>query len=101
MRLSANTAVDLAVVMKENIVGILSHMNRGLNESTNHRPLREKQRIVRGLKAVIALVGPAIAGFSPQVRRWPRREAEFLTRVPDHDDASKRTRHAGSPGRDA
>lgn len=67
-RRQTKNSVDLAVVMKESIVGILSHMNRGLNESTNHRPLREKQRIIRSLQEVTRLVGPAIAGFSPQVK---------------------------------
>ena len=43
-------------------------MNRGLNESTAHRPLRDKQRIIRSLAAVTLRVGPSIAGFSPQVR---------------------------------
>ncbi len=60
-------AVDIGVVLKDSIVGILSHMNRGLNESASQRPLRDKQRIVRALAAVTDRVGPGIAGFSPQI----------------------------------
>lgn len=66
---NAQSSVDLAVVLKESIVGILSLMNRGLNESTAHRPIRQKEKIIRSLSVVTATVGPAIAGFSPQVSR--------------------------------
>ncbi|KAM0756274.1 hypothetical protein T439DRAFT_320977 [Meredithblackwellia eburnea MCA 4105] len=66
-RRKTTNPIDLAIVMKENIVGILSHMNRGLNETSTHRPTHEKQRIIRSLQAVTQQVGPAIAGFSPQI----------------------------------
>lgn len=59
--------IDLGAVLKLSIVGILASMNQGLKESTAHRPLHYKQQIVRGLSAVIERVGPAIAGYSPQV----------------------------------
>lgn len=55
-------------VLQDSIVGILSLMNRGLLESTAHRPLREKQRIIRSLDKVMEYLGTIIAGFSPQVR---------------------------------
>lgn len=42
-------------------------MNRGLNEAAAHKPLREKQRIIRSLDKVMEYLGTAIAGFSPQV----------------------------------
>lgn len=54
-------------VLKDGIVGILSYMNRGLNEVAAHKPLREKQRIIRSLDKVMEYLGTAIAGFSPQV----------------------------------
>lgn len=68
---SGQSAVDLGVVLKESIVGILSLMNRGLNESTAHRPLQQKEKIIQSLSVVTETVGPAIAGFSPQVRALP------------------------------
>lgn len=66
-----SSKVDLGNVLKSSIVGILSLMNRGLNESTAHRPLRYKQQIIRSLEFVTERVGPAIAGYSPQVRNNP------------------------------
>ncbi|KAK4058120.1 hypothetical protein OIO90_000859 [Microbotryomycetes sp. JL221] len=57
---------EVGLVLKNCIVGILSHMNRGLNESSAHRPMRDKQQIIRALMAVTTTVGPAISGFSPQ-----------------------------------
>ncbi|ORY85369.1 hypothetical protein BCR35DRAFT_264576 [Leucosporidium creatinivorum] len=65
--LTSKSKVELGTILKDSIVGILSHMNRGLNESSTHRPLRDKQRIIRSLEAVTLRVGPAIAGFSPQI----------------------------------
>ncbi|KAK4054815.1 hypothetical protein OIV83_000739 [Microbotryomycetes sp. JL201] len=64
---ASKTKIELGVVLKNSIVGILSHMNRGLNESSAHRPLCEKQRIIRALAAVTHIVGPAISGYSPQI----------------------------------
>ena len=60
-------SIDIGSVLKNSIVGILSHMNRGLNESASQRPLRDKQRIIRALAAVTDRVGPSISGFSPQI----------------------------------
>lgn len=62
--------VDLSLVLKESIVGVLSLMNRGLDKPTGQKPLRENQRIIRALEAVTAKVGHGIAGFSPQVRHY-------------------------------
>lgn len=59
--------MDLGTVLKSSIVGVLSLMNRGLNESIAHRPIRYKQQIIRSLEFVTERVGPAIAGYSPQV----------------------------------
>ncbi|KAM0793140.1 hypothetical protein ACM66B_000616 [Microbotryomycetes sp. NB124-2] len=64
---SRQTKIELGVVLKNSIVGLLSHMNRGLNESSAHRPMRDKQQIIRSLAAVTSLVGPAISGYSPQI----------------------------------
>lgn len=58
-------------------------MNRGLNESATHKPLREKQRIIRSLEAVTIKVGPAIAGFSPQVRMTGHRIFEAHSLIED------------------
>ncbi|SCV68802.1 BQ2448_923 [Microbotryum intermedium] len=65
--LTSKTNIELGEVLKASIVGILSHMNRALNEPTTHRPLCDKQQIIRSLAAVTGRVGPAIAGFSPQI----------------------------------
>jgi serine/threonine-protein kinase ATR len=67
-----SSKIDLGTVLKSSIVGILSLMNRGLNESTAHRPLRYKQQIIRSLEFVTERVGPAIAGYSPQVCSFVR-----------------------------
>ncbi|KDE08289.1 hypothetical protein MVLG_01552 [Microbotryum lychnidis-dioicae p1A1 Lamole] len=65
--MTSKTNIELGEVLKASIVGILSYMNRALNEPTAHRPLRDKQKIIRSLAAVTGRVGPAIAGFSPQI----------------------------------
>ncbi|GAA6005621.1 hypothetical protein JCM10207_005273 [Rhodosporidiobolus poonsookiae] len=64
---AASTGVDLSDILKSAIVGILSHMNRGLRDAAHHRPLREKQKIIRSLGAITTRVGRGIAGFSPQI----------------------------------
>ncbi|BGO96796.1 Serine/threonine-protein kinase MEC1 [Rhodotorula toruloides] len=64
---AASAHIDPAHVLKNAIVGILSHMNRGLHEAGHQRPLREKQKIIRSLDAITRMVGRAIAGFSPQI----------------------------------
>ncbi|GAA5994714.1 protein kinase MEC1 [Rhodotorula paludigena] len=56
-----------SAILKRSIVGILSHMNRGLHEPNHQRPLRDKQKIIRSLDAITRMVGRAIAGFSPQI----------------------------------
>ncbi|GAA5857265.1 hypothetical protein JCM8547_009406 [Rhodosporidiobolus lusitaniae] len=64
---SSSSSVNIAEVLKNAIVGLLSHMNRGLHDPATHRPLRDKQKIIRSLDAVTARVGRSIAGFSPQI----------------------------------
>lgn len=66
--LGQNGNVEVGLILKESIVGILSFMNRGLNESSAHRPLRDKQKILRTLRAITLKIGAGIAAFSPQVR---------------------------------
>ncbi|GAA6058026.1 hypothetical protein JCM3770_003979 [Rhodotorula araucariae] len=64
---SASDRLDTANILKNAIVGLLSHMNRGLHEAGHQRPLRDKQKIIRSLDAITKMVGRAIAGFSPQI----------------------------------
>ncbi|GAA5842453.1 hypothetical protein JCM9279_005388 [Rhodotorula babjevae] len=64
---SASDRLDTAHILKNAIVGLLSHMNRGLHEAGHQRPLRDKQKIIRSLDAITKMVGRAIAGFSPQI----------------------------------
>jgi serine/threonine-protein kinase ATR len=63
---SAN--VELGGILRNAIVGLLSHMNRGLHDAAHHRPLRDKQKIIRSLNAITNRVGRGILGFCPQVR---------------------------------
>lgn len=64
---SSNTKIDIADTLRSTIVGLLSHMNRGLQQPIHQSPLRDKQKIIRSLDAITRLVGRAISGFSPQV----------------------------------
>lgn len=64
---SAVTKIDIADTLRSTIVGLLSHMNRGLQQPIHQSPLRDKQKIIRSLDAITRLVGRAISGFSPQV----------------------------------
>ncbi|GAA5921352.1 hypothetical protein JCM1841_002451 [Sporobolomyces salmonicolor] len=64
---TSKTKIELSDILKNAIVGLLSHMNLGLRDAAHHRPLRDKQKIIRSLEEVTKLVGPAIAGFSPQI----------------------------------
>ncbi|KAI5476130.1 phosphatidylinositol 3-/4-kinase [Pseudohyphozyma bogoriensis] len=64
---SAKGTSVLQDVLREGIVAMLSYMNKGLNEPSGHRPLRDKQRIIRALEGVISRVGGAVVGFSPQI----------------------------------
>lgn len=67
---SADMKIDISETLRNTIVGLLSHMNRGLHEANHQRPLRDKQKIIRSLDAITRMVGRAISGFSPQVRTW-------------------------------
>lgn len=108
---SASDRLDTAHILKNAIVGLLSHMNRGLHEAGHQRPLRDKQKIIRSLDAITKMVGRAIAGFSPQVRpRLPSlRSAGFdkeaLADAPppraDHGDAPDGPRPARPAARHA
>ncbi|GAA5902167.1 hypothetical protein JCM6882_006719 [Rhodosporidiobolus microsporus] len=62
-----DTSIKLSEILKNAIVGLLSHMNRGLHDAAHHRPLRDKQKIIRSLAAITHRVGRGIAGFSPQI----------------------------------
>ncbi|GAA5831812.1 hypothetical protein JCM11251_003895 [Rhodosporidiobolus azoricus] len=62
-----DTSIKLSDILKNAIVGLLSHMNRGLHDAAHHRPLRDKQKIIRSLAAITNRVGRGIAGFSPQI----------------------------------
>ncbi|GAA5989436.1 hypothetical protein JCM11641_007903 [Rhodosporidiobolus odoratus] len=66
-RVTSNANVSLAEILKNAIVGLLSHMNRGLHDAAHHRPLRDKQKIIRSLDTITTRVGRGIAGFSPQI----------------------------------
>ncbi|GAA6058573.1 hypothetical protein JCM10212_007012 [Sporobolomyces blumeae] len=58
---------QIGEILQNAIVGILSYMNNGLREASSHRPLRDKQKIIRSLSAVTLRVGSGISGFSPQI----------------------------------
>ncbi|BGP12911.1 hypothetical protein JCM10213v2_000828 [Rhodosporidiobolus nylandii] len=45
-------SISLPEILKNAIVGLLSHMNRGLHDAAHHRPLRDKQKIIRSLDAI-------------------------------------------------
>ncbi|GAA5955223.1 hypothetical protein JCM3765_003250 [Sporobolomyces pararoseus] len=64
---SADAKPSISKILLTAIVGILSFMNIRLRESRTHRPLRDKQKVIRSLSAVALKVGAGISGYSPQI----------------------------------
>ncbi|GAA6007639.1 hypothetical protein JCM11491_003906 [Sporobolomyces phaffii] len=64
---SASAKVSISEILLSSIVGILTFVNERLRESSAHRPLRDKQKIIRSLSQIALKVGSGISAYSPQI----------------------------------